>query len=253
MADLYDRHRPTYPPALIDDVIAEAGIAADQRALEVGAGTGKATRLVAERGVRILAVEPSPEMAALARQTTAGSAPGAVQVVESDFEHFDPGAERFPLLYSAQAWHWVDPAVRYSHARDVLTPGGLLAVFWNRPAWGQSPLRDDLVEAYARIAPQMGTEGPMHPANLQPDGDEDWLAEIAGVPEFTDPAHRVYDWSQEYSASDYAGLMGTLSEFRLLEPDARERLLTAIQDVIDAHGGSFALPMATLLNTARAV
>jgi SAM-dependent methyltransferase len=207
-------------------------------------------------------------MAAMARQTTGGQTTGGqttggqttggpaaaadVEVVESDFEHFDPGEERFPLLYSAQAWHWVDPAVGYAHARHLLTPEGLLAVFWNRPAWGRSPLRDALVQAYARIAPAMDIDTPMHPANPRPDGDEDWMTEIAGVPEFTDPTQRVYRWSLDYSASDYAGLMGTLSEFRLLDPDTRERLLAAIRDVIDAHGGTFALPMATLLNTARA-
>ena len=71
VAQLYDRARPSYPSELIDDVLAFSGAAPGDRALEVGAGTGKATVRFAERGLEVLALEPSPGMAAVASRSCA--------------------------------------------------------------------------------------------------------------------------------------------------------------------------------------
>jgi SAM-dependent methyltransferase len=252
VADLYDRHRPSYPPALIDDIIAGSGAAAGGRAVEVGAGTGKATAMVAARGVGVLAIEPSPAMAALARRNCAAY-PG-VEIVESDFERWDAGGERFALLYSAQAWHWIDPALGYDRAREALAPGGLLAMFWNRPAWGRSPLRDALTAAYLAAAPDMPTDGPLHPANPAPqDEGRDWAAEVAHVGGFTGAEMRRYPWEAVYSAEEYRGLLTTLSEVAILDEGRRRTLLAGVAAAIDAHGGRLVMPMATRLCLGRAV
>jgi SAM-dependent methyltransferase len=251
VADLYDRHRPSYPAALADDVLAAAGATEGQRILEVGAGTGKATELFAALGAAVLAVEPSAAMAALARRRCAAFP--RVEIIESDFESVDLHGATFPLLYSAQAWHWIDPEVRYQRARAALVGGGLLAVFWNRPAWGSSELRDALSRAYRRFAPELPADFQMHPHNPCPEGDDDWRAEVGSVAQFADPEVRFYRWEQDYSAAAYTGLMTTLSQFRLLEPPRRERLLDAIHTAIDDHGGTLTMPMITRLHTARAV
>lgn len=250
VADLYDRHRPTYPGELADDLLDLAGAGPGDRVLEVGAGTGKATELFAARGVAVTAVEPSPGMAAVLRGKFADHS--RVTIVESDFERWDPAGATFPLLYSAQAWHWIDPERRYALARRALPAGGLLAAFWNRPAWGGSPLRDALLEVYREVGPDLSTEGQMHPANPDPGRQEDWVAELAAVPQFTDPVTRIYRWTQDYTGADYAGMLGTLSEYRLLDAGARERILGAVRDTIDARGPTLHMPMATLVNTARA-
>ncbi len=251
VADAYDRHRPTYPGALIDDVVELAALPGGQRALEVGAGTGKATVLFAARGVPVLALEPSPAMAAIAGHNCARHA--AVQIVESDFERWDPAGGRFGLVYAAQAWHWVDRARRYRLARRALDAGGLLAVFMNRPAWGRSALRDALREVYAAVAPGLDTDNPMHPANEAPAADEDWSDQIAAAPGFIELPSRRYAWSLHYTAADYVGMLSTLSEIRLLDEARRRRLLDAVGEVIGAHDDRLAMPMVTLLYLARAV
>jgi SAM-dependent methyltransferase len=251
VADLYDRHRPAYPPALIDDLLAGAGLRDGHRVLEVGAGTGKATAMVAARGVRVLAIEPSPSMAAIARRNC-GADPN-VEIVESDFEQWDSGGERFPLLYAAQAWHWIDPQRKYGLARRALIPGGLLAAFWNRAAWDSTELRNALIAVYERLVPDMPTDGPMHPANPAPGADEDdWAAELAGVSGFDDLTRRSYRWGQQYTATEFAGLLATLSETRLLDPEVRGRLLATVSDTVAAHGATMTMPIVTYLHTARA-
>jgi trans-aconitate methyltransferase len=132
VAELYDLARPTYPAELVDDVLAFAGAGEGAPALEVGAGTGKATTLIAARGLELVALEPSEPMAALARRNCA--AYGNVTIERSDFEHWDTRGRSFRLVFSAQAWHWISPDLRYVRAREALQPSGTLAVFWNRPA-----------------------------------------------------------------------------------------------------------------------
>ncbi len=253
VAELYDASRPGYPDALVDDLAAWAREGSESpRALEVGAGTGKATRQLAARGVAVLAIEPSAEMAAVARRGTAAH-PG-VEHVQTDFERFDPAGRLYPLVYAAQAWHWVDPATGYVRAREALALGGRLVAFWNRPAWGESELRDALIAVYARIVPDLQSDSPMHPANRdEVDVNEHWEAEIAAADGLGDPEIRSYPWALRYTAQRYADLLGTLSEIRLLDAPTRAELLDAVRAVVAAHGDELTMEMHTRTCIARAV
>jgi ubiquinone/menaquinone biosynthesis C-methylase UbiE len=111
VAERYDRARPGYPSALVDDVVA---LAPGPRALEVGAGTGIATALFARAGMRITAVEPSRAMAGHARMRCAEW--DTVTIEESEFEHWDRAGRTFEVLLCAQAWHWIDPDRRLALA-----------------------------------------------------------------------------------------------------------------------------------------
>jgi SAM-dependent methyltransferase len=250
VAALYDRARPSYPAALIDDLVAWAQ--PDARALEVGAGTGKATRLLSARGVSVLGIEPSFEMAVYARAATEPL--GNVEIVESDFERWQPAGVAFPLVYAAQAWHWVDQESGYAHARAALAPGGHLVAFWNRPAWGDTELRRALSEVYRRTVPDLPPDGPMHPDNPgAPGADEAWARAIAATDGLTDPSERAYEWSIQYTAREYVGLLGTMSEMRLLSDADRQALLDAVGEMIERNGDRLTMPMATHAAIARAV
>jgi SAM-dependent methyltransferase len=250
VADLYDQHRPAYPDRLIDDLVALAGLNGSQAVLEVGAGTGKATMMFVARGIPVVAVEPSVEMAAIARRKCSAYSDVAIEL--SDFEHWDPSGRKFPLLFSAQAWHWVQPAAGYANAQRALSRQGILAAFWNRVAWDKSDLREALLVAYQQASPELTGDGHMlHPANLCPDRDADWEGEIAAVEGLAGADIRYYEWDQDYSARDYVGLLATLSEIRLLEAKHRTSLFAAVTKAIDAHGEQLTLPMRTRLCLAR--
>ncbi|HXZ99647.1 MAG TPA: class I SAM-dependent methyltransferase [Candidatus Binatia bacterium] len=137
--ELYDRARAGYPPALVDDVLSWLGpLQRPARALEVGAGTGKATVAFAQRGLEILALEPSPEMAAVAVASCRRFP--RVRVEPFTFEGWPGETGSFDLVFAAQSWHWVDPSVRYVKSARSLRPGGTLALFWHRTAWRGEPL-----------------------------------------------------------------------------------------------------------------
>jgi SAM-dependent methyltransferase len=248
VAEQYDRHRPAYPDSLIDYLV--AGLEAGALVLEIGAGTGKATAMFAARGIRVVAVEPSAEMAAVARRVCA--AYRQVQIEQADFERWDPAGREFPLAFAAQAWHWVEPAAGFAKAASVLRPGGVLAAFWNRPVWARSPLREVVLEAYRRAAPEMLAEtDPIHPGGPLPPDREDWRRGVAATAGLGAVAVCDYEWSLTYSAADYAALLETHSTVRALDPGRRSGLVGRVARAIESKGGRLTLPILTRLCLAR--
>jgi SAM-dependent methyltransferase len=167
IAELYDRTRPSYPAALVDDVLAFCGVQRP-RVLDVGAGTGRATVLFAPRALSVLAIEPSAEMAAIGRRNCAQFG-DAVSFELEDFERWQPGDRRFDLLISGQAWHWVAPGVRTERARALLAAGGALALFWNTQQWRRSELFEPVRAAYDELVPGFRAT-PAHGPTLGPPG-----------------------------------------------------------------------------------
>jgi SAM-dependent methyltransferase len=253
VAELYEAMRPSYPDALVDDLTTWAAEGVPRpTALEVGAGTGKASRLMAARGVQVTAIEPSAEMAAVARRTAVTQG-GPIELIASGFEDADLGGRRFPLIYAAQAWHWVSVPRGYELARAALIDGGRLVPFWNRAVWPRSELRAALDEVYTAHIPPALSGGPNHPSTAAAsDTGVGWAEEIAQVDGLGEPEVREYEWSTDYTGEQYAGLVATHSETRLLDDETRTRFLAALQEAIEDHGGAFTLPMRTVACVARA-
>ena len=249
VAELYDRARPSYPPEAIDDVIAYARLRCGDTVLEVGAGTGKATVLLAARGLNVVALEPSAAMAAVAAVNCRGRA--GVALVQSEFERWEPTA-RFAALVSVQAWHWVAPAVRYERAHAALAPGGTLAAVWTFPDWAACRLGGALADAYRRAAPGLAPDFPMHPAGEPTRLAGDWPAEIAASGRFGDPQVTTHAWSQPYTSTQYVELLQTHQDHILLPGADRRSLLAAIATAIeDAGSGTLTMTFVTRVCLAR--
>jgi SAM-dependent methyltransferase len=224
VADRYDRSRPDYPPELVDDVIAYAGCGSGSEVLEIGAGTGKATRMFCARGLSVVAVEPDGEMAAVASRQAA-TAGHNVRIIQSDFESAPLPDGAFPLAYSGQAWHWVDPAGGFQRARRALAPGGVLAAFWNRSDWSGHGLRAELLEAYERNGASHLRRGTMHPTgSSSPALSDEWDPELATAAGFGELSVHRYERVLEFTSAEYVAMLSTHSDHILLEADQRERL-----------------------------
>jgi SAM-dependent methyltransferase len=240
--ELYDRVRPAYPDGLFADLLTITGIDEGSSLLEVGCGTGQATRSLAALGLSVTAVEPGAGMAALALQRLAGF--DNVRVEESAFEDWDDRGRRFDMLLAAASWHWVDPAVGWPRAHRVLRSGGWMALIGNvvvrrpgepevyaetadlhehycpaNPGWGHPPLEDEV-----RSTNQgWGVGEPGHLAQV--------LLEDPG-PLFGPTVVRWYPVVQWFDGAGFADLLRSTSLYRRLEPEVREPLLNAIAERI---------------------
>lgn len=245
-AELYDQARPRYPAGLFDDLFAYASLRPGSRILEIGAGTGKASKSLAERGYPMLCLEPGANMARVARRNLEGYPTAEVQI--TTFEDWPAAEGAFGLVASAQAFHWVDPSVRYAKAAAALGPGGCLALFWNRPMAASGPLEDRIQSHYETHAPNLAHKPPggrqivvHHYANE---------LETSGL--FEDVEYRSHEWSQAYSADEYCALMRTQSDHRLLDPKVHARLDHGIRTAIEETGGRRQIDYTADLYLARA-
>lgn len=225
VAALYDQARPSYPDRLIEDVTT---MLPGRNVVEIGAGTGKATTMLARRGLRITCVEADAAMAEVLAARTAEFPD--VSVVVRPFERWVP-ERRFDGLVCAQAWHWMLPETRWNRAAAALRPGGLLALFWNRWEWGTRSLHGHIAAVYA--AHGLHEACPAPPRTDR----EDWPAhEIDAHPVFGAADKRSYRWSREYSGAGFTDYLRTVSDHLLLADDLRDRLLAEIAEVIDRRG-----------------
>src|SRR5260221_9507711 len=145
VAELYDRFRPGYPAALVDDVVRLSGVPPRGRILEIGCGTGKATTLFAARGYRITGLEPGPNLAALAQRNSARFPD--VRIDPRRFEDWLPDTA-YDLVMAAQSFHFIDAASGLTKAAAALKPGGAIAIFANRPLRGDSAVHLRVQEVY---------------------------------------------------------------------------------------------------------
>ncbi|MGB8214269.1 MAG: class I SAM-dependent methyltransferase [Anaerolineales bacterium] len=122
VADLYEAYWPEYPQKLVESVITLNGVQEGGTILEIGSGTGKATRLFAPRGYTIHCIEPGESMAAVAARTL--QAYPHVTIETSRFEEWQEHPESFDLVISAQAFHWVPREIGYAKAARALKFGG---------------------------------------------------------------------------------------------------------------------------------
>ena len=131
IANVYKVARPDYPEALIEDVVSYADLKQSDYILEVGCGTGQATKSFAKRGFPIVAMDPGPEMLRGAREDLAGFS--NVELLETTFEAWPANRGAIRLIIAAQSWHWVSPEMRFTKAAEALSPNGSLAVFGHVP------------------------------------------------------------------------------------------------------------------------
>ncbi|HVV51266.1 MAG TPA: class I SAM-dependent methyltransferase [Polyangia bacterium] len=231
VAALYDRHRPRYPEALIDDLAALT----PARAVDVGCGTGQAARALARRGVSVLGVEPDARMAALARDH-------GVAVEVATFEDWDHAGRRFDLLTFGASWHWIDPERGIAKAARVLRPGGTLARFWSAEVPDERAVAA-LESVYRRLAP--------HATRYVPAVSGDWDDPVTASGAFGAIEDRRYPWSRTLDAEAWIGMVTTFSDHQRLEPDRLLALQQALAEAIAGVGGAIEVDCVTYARLAR--
>ena len=230
----YEDVRPDYPVSITASITDYLGRTPSLIA-EIGAGTGKATALFARLAPALLCVEPDPRMAAHVRRKY----PHA-EVVTSDFASWTPPPGGVPVLAGALVWHLLDGKQRCAKAHSALRPDGVVAIIGRKYGCVSPEQRAALGEAFEAHG------CPTRSRTTQ------WIHdELATSGLFTDVALSRHDTRQTLNGDRYLRLVTTLSPFRRLPGEQRQRLLDALRSAIGDTGGVVQMELETTLNLAR--
>lgn len=211
-ADTYEAGRPEYPADAVRFLLGHLGD--HPRVADVGAGTGKLTRMLVGLGADAVAVEPDAGML----RTFAASVPGVPMRLGS--------AEELPLddgsmdaVVFGQAWHWVEPGAASREAARVLRPGGVLGLIWN--------LRDEHVDWVARMT------AVMHPSSAEAMFADD--GPRVATP-FGGLERSRFRWTRSMSRADLFAMVRSRSYIITAAPEERARIEAELSDLFDEIG-----------------
>ena len=222
-AESYERFRLGYPDEVVDRTLSYAGRHV-ANAVEVGAGTGKATRAFASRGIKVRALEPDQDMFTVLERETLGM---PVEPVLSAFEQYD--GPRVDLVYAGVLWQGADPWTRWCHAADLLVEGGVVALFGSPTRIADAEVRA-AVEGARRMTFEDDTFG-------GPDGDSAngrrWPKhELDESGLFKDVEHHLLAREVVLPQKEYVGYLSTVSAYLDLPLDESQDVLRRIADVV---------------------
>ncbi|MEJ7569384.1 MAG: class I SAM-dependent methyltransferase [Gaiellaceae bacterium] len=267
VAGEYDRVRPGYPAVLIDQACERAGLGANSRVVEVGCGTGKLTVALAGRGLHIEATDPGLELLTIARRRLSGS---SVRFHACRFEDAELPDSAFDAVFSATAFHWVDPLVGWAKVARLLRPGGFLALLDYPGGWSLALTRDlepdaAIMAAWREVMPglassrdaqtiwtgaeaRLGNVSELWEWFVGPDHE---IATREAADLFTDVQYTSIPIEREETTEEAIARLRTMAAYLRLDSDRQrllERRLTAI--IADA-GGTYRSSALPTLATAR--
>ena len=245
----YDKVRWDYPDELFADIIRYSGTCNDKKALEIGAGTGKATTPFLDAGYAVTAVEMGANMTEFLNAKFKDRI--SFSVINSTFEDAVLEDNSYDLIYAASAFHWVDPEIGCPKVLRLLKSGGVFALFRNNSIPDES---DDLYEEiqavydlhyYSHYKPNN------RPVKLADMSREDFLKpeeifrgfrfESLEQYGFVDIVMKLYDAFRTYDTENYIKLIDTYNDHRALPDENREALYAGLRKVIEKHGGQLKL------------
>lgn len=254
VADEYDRERPSYPPELIETAIKRGALRAGDPVVEVGCGPGLLTAALLAAGLRVEAVDPGENMIRLARRRVGEGA--AVRFHHGRFEDVALPESAFAAVFSATAFHWVEPEIGWARAAGLLRPGGVLALLqYNEVADERTEAdRHALHAALAKVAPDIAARWP---------AGRDAATIVSGATDRRENISEVWSWMgrhelaspeaaalftgvhvdtvpvyREVTADRLNGYLHTTSLYARLDPDQRTALEAENRLVAERAGGA---------------
>lgn len=239
-ADYYDKYRPSYPGEIINSLINEIGITEGSKLLEIGAGSGKATELFADKGFDILCIEPGNDLVQIGNNRFAGS---SIKFEDSRFEDYNLPPQYFDTIFSAQAFHWVPQPIGYEKCAYTLKDKGSLALFWNMYITYENAADNELIS----ISQKHGGFADF----LSEDGCESRIKSIVSGIEgsrlFSKPKVFRTLWKQKYTADEYYGFTLTGNTVIQKSEEEKEKIHSDLVVLADKNNGIIERPYLCVL------
>jgi SAM-dependent methyltransferase len=243
--DIYDEIRPSYPAELFDTLFAM--LPNDPAMIEVGPGTGQATRHLLDRGAAVHAIEIGPATAAKLRSNLPTE---RLSVTVGDFEHVEVPMSDVDAVFSATAYHWISPQAQTDRPANLLRAGGIVAIVDLIQV--TSPTDHGFFDAAQPTYDKYGEGRHGPPAPTRDAVDPPMRDRLAADRRFSDVEVSTWDWDQTYSAGDYRKLMLSYSGTHMMGVPERLGLLDDIEALITRQfGGQVTRPLVATLTTAH--
>ncbi len=218
----------------------------DDRLLEIGAGTGKATIQFANKGYRIHAVEIGEDMAEILREKCSDFSNVTIDV--ASFEDWNyTEVQKYDMIYSAQAFHWINKDIKYQKCHELLKDNGFLVLFWYMPSGHKSPETIEIDEQVNEIVKKYTSKyfsdkgkpdrlvhtGVSNNDERKTEIVETGLFHIISELEYT---HEIRNRPNQYvkamkSVPSYASILDGLDTNIIIKMD------NEIEEIINNHGG----------------
>ena len=236
-ANEYERGRPSYPDAAVAHIVTTFGIAAGATVVDVGAGTGKFTRLLVPSGARVVGVEPVAQMRAVFE-----TAVPAVEIVDGTAEAIPVGDGEVDAVVAAQTFHWVDAVPAVAELHRVLRRGGGVALLWNS--------RDRSVDWTRRLQELMAELAGEAPRYGSASGGG-WQRAIANHQGFTPIDRAEFRLDHPTTKEATIARVASTSYVSVLPADRKREVLQFVDDLVSPLGESFVEPYVTEVFTCR--
>ena len=232
----YDRARPDYPARIYEILTTRCGLGPGTRTLEIGPGTGLATRRLLALGADpLVAVEPDERLAGYLSESL--SAEGRdVEVRVGGFEEIDLEPASFDLITSATAFHWLNQPVAIAKAGQLLRSGGWLANWWNM--FGDPIGVDAFHEATKHFMEPLGRPAANPDGKLPfPIDAEARLADLRAAGVFDEIDHEILPWPARFTPAQVRALYSTFPNISSRPEPERTRILDALVEVAETVFG----------------
>ena len=223
-AEVYERARPSYPPEAIDWLFARTGVGDGDTIVDLGAGTGKLTRLLVTSGARVIAVEPIPEMRALI---------GVAEAIDGTAEAIPLPDRSASLVTVAQAFHWFDLDRALPEIHRVLRPGGALALVWN-----MRDLDDPVQRGVEDLLQSLRADVPGQILGA-------WRAPLDRSPLFGPAVVGEFAYEQRFTTDDLCDRVASTSFVAAMSAIDREELLVRVRALTHGIEEPFSFPYKT--------
>jgi protein-L-isoaspartate O-methyltransferase len=246
IAGIYEEIRPSYPEKLIEDIICKAHLKVKDKLLEIGAGTGKATIQFAEKGFSIDAIEIGEDMAEVLKDKCSIYSNVSIDVISFE-EWNNPNNQKYDMIYSAQAFHWLDKNIKYTKCHELLNDNGYLILFWYNPIEFGSDRTIEIQEKVDLIVNKYISKHFNEKRKferLEHDGvykEDDRKTEInsSGLFELTEKIDYIHEIQN--NADQYLKAMKSVPAFASildgLDDNIIENMDNEIKELINNHGG----------------
>jgi SAM-dependent methyltransferase len=227
-ADVYERARPSYPEEAVRWIAEHAGLDYGKTVVDVGAGTGKLTRLLAGTHARVIAIEPVEGM----RAVLADRVPG-IEIMHGVAEALPLPDATADVVTVAQAFHWFDHDKAIPELRRVLKAGGCLVLIWN-----SRDMRDPLQRALEELLGPLREEAPYQLGGA-------WRRPLEASGLFGPPEEAQFAIAQELTTEGVCERVASTSFVAAMASPEREALLEQVRGLCAGRAEPFAFPYVT--------